>query len=254
MKTAARELNVKGATKWFTMLFGLLADALYPRECIGCGRLSDRSGRHLCWSCFSRIELLHSNLCELCGNPLTGDADTAFICGYCRKRKPVFDRARSAARFSGVVRDMLHQFKYQDGLWQTADLTDLIHGALMAQFDYKAIDVVVPVPLYRTRFRERSYNQSFVLARELAKRIERRIDGRSLKRVRHTDTQTHYNAAQRKQNISGAFAVERPEWIRGRTVLVVDDVMTTGATLNECAKTLKKSGALKVFAISVARR
>jgi ComF family protein len=185
---------------------------------------------------------------------LTGDAENAFICGDCRKRKPAFDRARSAARFSGVVRDMLHQFKYQDGLWHSADLIDLMHGALIAQFDYKSIDVVVPVPLYRTRFRERSYNQSFVLARDLAKRIDRRVDGRSLMRVRYTDTQTHYNAAQRKKNMSGAFTVERPEWIRGRTVLLVDDVMTTGATLSECAKTLKKSDALKVFAISAARR
>jgi ComF family protein len=254
MKTAVKELDLKRAGKAFSRIFNLLADAVYPRECIGCGRLSDRPGRHICWSCFSRIDLLHSNLCELCGNPLTGSSDSAFICGYCRKRKPVFDRARSAARFSGVVRDILHQFKYQDGLWQISDLTDLLQGALMAQFDYRSIDVVVPVPLYRTRFRDRSYNQSFVLARELAKRIDRRVDGRSLKRVRYTDTQTHYNAAQRKKNISGAFSVVRPEWICGRTVLVVDDVMTTGATLNECAKILRKNGALKVFAISVARR
>ena len=245
---------VKQSAELISHAVHLVCDAVYPRQCPGCGRLSDRPGRHLCWSCFSEIELLHSNLCERCGNPLTGEADTSFVCGYCRRRKPVFDRARSAARFSGVVRDMLHEFKYRDALWQAGDLTDLMHGALTAQFDFQLIDVVVPVPLYRTRFRERSYNQSFVLARELAKRIERRVDGRSLKRVRHTDTQTHYNALQRKKNISGAFRIERPEWIRGRTVLVVDDVMTTGATLSECAMALKKSGALQVFAISVARR
>lgn len=232
----------------------MLCDAIYPRECCGCGRLSDRIGRHLCWSCFSQIELLHSNLCELCGNPLTGSAASAFVCGYCRKRKPAFDRARSAARFNGVVRDMLHAFKYKDALWQSADLTDLMLGALTAQFDYQAIDVVVPVPLFKTRFRERSYNQSFVLARELARRLERGVDGRSLQRIRHTDTQTRYNATQRKKNISGAFAVVRPEWIRGRTILLVDDVMTTGATLSECAKELKRCGALRVYAISVARR
>jgi len=254
MKTAARELNMRRSVDWCAEFLGFMVDALYPRVCSGCGCLSDRAGRHLCWSCFSRIELLHSELCELCGNPLTGRADRTFVCGYCRKRRPAFDRARSAARFSGVVRDMLHEFKYRDALWLAGDLVDLLQGALTAQFDYRSVDAVVPVPLFSTRFRERTYNQSYVLARELARRIGRRVDGRSLKRMRHTDTQTHYNAAQRKNNIAGAFSVVRPEWIRGRTLLVVDDVMTTGATLSECARELKRAGALQVLAVSVARR
>lgn len=254
MKTAARELNVTRTFAWCAEFLGSVADALYPRRCPGCGGLSDRSGRHLCWSCFSRIELLHSDLCELCGNPLTGSAESAFVCGYCRRRRPAFDRARSAARFSGVVREMLHEFKYRDALWLAGDLADLLQGALTAQFDCRSVDVVVPVPLFSTRFRERSYNQSLVLARELARRIGRRVDGRSLKRMRHTETQTHYNASQRKNNMAGAFSVVRPEWIRGRTVLVVDDVMTTGATLSECSRELKRAGALRVFAVSVARR
>jgi len=254
MKILDKELKVLRTGRWFPKLFGFVADAVYPRVCPGCGKLSDREERYLCWSCFNKIELLHTALCDCCGNQLTGESRNSFICGCCRKSKPAFDRARSAARFSGVVRDMLHQFKYQDALWLAEDLVDIMHGALMAQFDYKLIDVVVPVPLFRTRFRERSYNQSFVLARLLARRIGRRVDGRSLKRVRHTDTQTHYNAGQRKKNIAGAFRVVRPDWIRGRTVLVVDDVMTTGATISECASALKHSGALKVFTICAARR
>jgi ComF family protein len=152
------------------------------------------------------------------------------------------------------MRDMLHGYKYGNALWLKADLADIMHGALRAGFDISSIDVVVPVPLFRTRFRERSYNQSLVLASALAEMIDRRMDSRSLKRIRSTETQTHYNSAQRKRNIAGAFKVVRPEWVRGRTALLVDDVMTTGATLSECAKTLKKSGALRVFAISAARR
>ena len=254
MKIPIKELCSKGTSKWFSQLFGVVGDAIYPRICPVCGALSDRPDRHLCWNCFSRIDLLKSGLCTLCGNPLTGEPESVFICQSCRQRKPAFDRARSAARFSGVMRDMLHSFKYGNALWLKKDLADIMFGALMAGFEYTLIDVVIPVPLFRTRFRERSYNQALVLASALAALIDRRMDGRSLKRIRGTGTQTKFNSAQRRRNIAGAFKVVRPEWIRGRTVLLVDDVMTTGATLSECSRELKRAGAHQVFAISVARR
>ncbi len=254
MKTATKELYSKRAAHWFSQLFEVVGDALYPRICPVCGTLSDRADRHLCWNCFSRIDLLTAGLCSLCGNPLTGVPASVFICQTCRQSTPAFDRARSAARFSGVMRDMLHSFKYGNALWLKKDLADIMHGALMAEFEYTLIDVVVPVPLFRTRFRERSYNQALVLAASLAALIDRRIDSRSLKRIRGTGTQTQFNSAQRKKNMAGAFKVVRPEWIRGKTILLVDDVMTTGATLSECARELKRAGSHQVFAISAARR
>ena len=231
-----------------------LNDLLYPRICPGCGQHSDRPGRFLCWSCFSTVELLDKGLCDICGNPLAGDPQARFLCDYCRTRKPAFDRARSAARFNGVVRDMLHSFKYKNALWLAEDISDIMYGALTVWFDVKQIDVVVPVPLFRTRQRERSYNQARVLADILARRLDRRLDEYSLRRIRATETQTHYNSAQRRTNIRGAFKVTRPRWVKGRKVLLVDDVMTTGATLNACAKELKDSGARQILAISAARR
>lgn len=230
-----------------------LADWLYPRVCPGCGALSDRAGRHVCSACFAQLRLHDRSLCETCGAPAEGEVSHAFVCGACRQDRPAYDRARSAARYQGVLRGQLHQFKYGGALWLKPDLADLLLGCLEAHFEAGAVDVVVPVPLHPARERERTYNQSAQLAREVAARLGRRLDGRSLVRVRRTESQTRFDAAQRRANILGAFAVRRPAWVARRCVLLVDDVMTTGATLAECARVLKKAGARAVWAVTVAR-
>jgi len=237
-----------------TFMAGVI-DGLYPRVCPGrgCGRLSERAGRHLCNDCRARIELYSSSLCALCGREVEGQVRHTFVCGVCRAARPHYDRARAAGHFSGVLRDMVHAFKYDSALWLCADLTDLLEGCLTAHFHADEVDVVVPVPLHPVRQRERSYNQSALLAHELARRIDRRCDARALERVRATETQTHLNAAHRRMNMLGAFRVARPDWVRQRCVLLVDDVMTTGATLDECARVLKKAGARTVWAVTAGR-
>ena len=229
------------------------SDWLYPRVCPGCGEPSDRPGRHLCWACFQRVDLHSRSLCSICGHPAEGDLAHAFVCGACRDVKPAFDRARAAGHFHGLLRELIHQFKYEQALWLKHDLADLLAGCLSAHFSASEIDVVVPVPLHPVRLRERSYNQAGLLARELAGRINRRFDARSLVRIRKTESQTQYDASHRRMNALGAFAVASPEWVTQRCVLLVDDVMTTGATLSECARMLKKAGAHKVWAATVAR-
>lgn len=230
-----------------------IADWFYPRICPGCGQVSDRSGRHLCWGCLSRIELYTHSLCERCGCFAEGQVAHGFICGACKGARPAFDRARAAGRFAGVLRELVHQFKYGQALWLRQDLLDLLHGCLMAHFAQEAVDVVLPVPLHPVRERERSYNQAALLAQGLAQRIGRRYDARALVRMRQTETQTQLDAAHRRMNMLGAFSVARPAWVTRRNVLLVDDVMTTGATLNECARMLKKAGARTVWAVTVGR-
>ena len=177
----------------------------------------------------------------------------SFVCGVCKHARPHYDRARAAGRFTGVLREIVHAFKYTDALWLKHDLVDLMQGCLDAHFQADAVDVVMPVPLHPVRQRERSYNQAAVLADELARRLDRRIDKRTLARTRITGTQTQLDAAQRRMNMLGAFTVRNPEWVFRRHVLLVDDVMTTGATLSECARVLKKAGARTVWALTVAR-
>lgn len=231
----------------------IVADLLYPRVCAGCDGLSDRPGRHLCSKCLSQIRLHDRSLCEICGAQAEGDVRHGFVCGVCREARPAFDRARSAGYFQGALREQVHQFKYGGALWLRHDLADLALGCLSAHFSAESVDVVVPVPLHPLRERERSYNQSALLAKEVAERIGRRFDGRALRRTRRTDSQTRFDVAHRRANVWGAFDVARAEWVARRCVLVVDDVMTTGATLSECARALKKAGARAVLAVTVAR-
>ena len=239
--------------RYFTSLKFL--DWLYPRNCPGCGVPSDREGRHWCWSCFRKIELFPlQGGCETCGRRVEGNVTHSFVCSVCQARPPHFDRARAAADFKDTLREQILAFKYQSALWMRQDLCDILEGAVKAYFQTAQIDVVVPVPLHPVRQRGRSFNQSALLAETLARRMDRRCDTRSLARIRETSTQTKLDATHRYTNIAGAFHVKRPEWIAQRCVLLVDDVMTTGATLDECARVLKHAGARAVWAVTIARR
>lgn len=234
-------------------LFSHLADLLYPRICPGCGRPVDRPGRSCCWSCFSSISLFTESLCERCGGFVAGKIGHEFLCGACLSHLPAFERARAAGCFTGLLRTLLHDYKYHGALWLTPDLTDLLEGAFRAQFLADQVDLILPVPLHPFRKRERTYNQSEELARALAKRLDRLCKPDLLQRIRYTDSQTTLSAPKRRENLKGAFIAHHPEWIVGRTILLIDDVMTTGATFDACAVVLKQAGAKHIWALSVAR-
>jgi len=229
-------------------------DAVFPRTCPGCGRRADRPGRHICGACMGQLmaESLDGPVCEACGAPVkavTADG----LCHECRCRRPRFDAARSALAYMSLPRSLVHDFKYHGGLWLAEDLTDILEACVRARLDVRAIDAVLPVPLHPAKFVLRNYNQSAILAKRLARRLDIPYLGRSVSRRRDTPTQTHLAPKGRRKNVRGAFAVDCPEAIRSRTLLVVDDVMTTGATLGEIADTLKKSGAWRVFAATLCR-
>ena len=139
-------------------------------------------------------------------------------------------------------------------MWLAEDLADLLEGAVRAKLQPVDVDVVVPVPLYPDRLRTRGYNQSALLARALGRRINRRVDERSFQRIKDTEHQSRLSGDKRRTNLVGAFAVTDARGIRGRTVLLVDDVMTSGNTFAHCAKALVEGGAYRVWCVSVARR
>ena len=228
-------------------------DWVYPRICPECGKLCDREARHLCWDCFQRIELYRDGLCEKCGQPTEGVVHHAFLCGACRKHPYAFDRARATAVYQGVLSNQLQAFKYNQALWLKDDLVDLLEGGVRAHYDSEAIDLIVPVPLHFLRLHKRTYNQAAILAQALAQRLDRSCDVQSLIRTHQTATQTRFHAQQRQQNVKGAFRVVRPAWICQRNILLIDDVMTTGATVGECSRVLKAAGANKVVVLTVAR-
>lgn len=233
-----------------------LADVVWPRTCAvkTCGNASDRPGRHVCSTCFATLPFLESGgACMVCGGLVAAPARHDFVCDECRSSPPAYERARGAMRFAPPVRDMVLDFKFHHATWLAEDLADMLEGVVRAKLDFAEIDVVVPVPLHPERLRERGYNQAALLGESLARRIDRRFDGRALVRVRNTEHQARLGRKARLVNLDGSFRTAEPRGVRGRTVLLVDDVSTTGTTLDRCAAELVAAGAARVWCATVAR-
>lgn len=230
-------------------------DLLWPRRCEACRRPGDRPGRFLCTDCLNRVPFVPTDgVCRVCGRAVEG-LGGEYLCEDCSRRKtaPAFDRAASAFRFEGVAREMLLDYKFNRHLWLRDDFADFLEGTVRARFDAAAIDLVLPMPVTAFHRLDRGYNQSAILAATLADRLDRRFDASVLKRIGSPKRQAELSEDERRENVKGTFAVRRAGLVRGRTVLVVDDVMTTGSTLSAAAEALKASGAGRVWCVTLAR-
>lgn len=227
---------------------------IWPRACEVCGRPADRPGRHVCSDCLNRIPFVaQDGCCSVCGRSVEGLAGE-YLCEDCSKRdRPRFDRAGSAIRYEAEAREMVNRYKSHQALWLRDDFADWLEAAARARFDVAAIDAVMPMPVTLWHRIDRGYNQSAYLARELARRIDRRCEEGVLRRCGNPRRQAGLAEEERMENAKGTFAARRAERVRGRTVLVVDDIMTTGATLSDCARALKEAGAWRVWCLTVAR-
>ncbi len=194
-----------------------------------------------------------TGICRVCGQAAEG-ISTDYVCVDCEGPcRPAFDRAVSAVRFEDKAREMVLGFKFRERLWLRDDFVDWLEAAARAHYALDAVDLVLPMPLTLYHQLDRGYNQSDYLASALATRLGRRYRTDLLKRVGNPARQSELNEADRRKNVLGTFAVKKPAFVRGRTILVVDDVMTTGSTLSECAKTLKAAGATRVWCLTLAR-
>ncbi len=231
----------------------VLLDFVYPRSCQGCGRpVGDRTG-HVCWDCMAALEWVAAPMCRICGDPVYGSVGHEYGCSACAKSRPWFGQARSAARYRGPLQTMMQAFKYGDGICLTNDFAQMLLACVRTHWPRTRFDAVAAVPLHPRKQRERTYNQSGLLARTLARRMETLDMSRVLRRVKPTISQTGLSASQRQANVRNAFDTCHADWIEERAFLLVDDVMTTGATVNACARELKKAGARDVHVVTVAR-
>ena len=231
-----------------------LLDMLFSRSCEGCGVAMAEEAGSLCWDCRAEVRVVQVPFCERCGDPVAGEVSGPFECAGCHKMNPSFDWARSAVRYDGVAKTCLRQFKYKAGVWLLDDLTDWLWALWKTCPEtVKEADWATCVPLYPKRERERGFNQAALLGKNLASRIGIPFRGGLLRRQKSTASQTRLTAAQRAHNVRGVFSVPWPRRVQGARVLLVDDVMTTGATVNECARVLKNAGAASVMVLTVAR-
>ena len=220
----------------------------------------------LCTGCEESVDYLDElSVCAVCGAPfgyfegrtsgtweLPQEAEGAHLCSKCLSGRYSFNRARSVSVYQGPVREMVHSFKYEGKLKIGGALTRIMLDRL--PFDLGGYDVMVPVPLYIGKLRQRQYNQSAVLASQIEKRRGLRADLRGLIKIRDTRPQIEIkDEAGRRRNVRGAFKVREGYTFKGLSVLLLDDVFTTGSTSDECSKTLLKSGALKVDVLTLSR-
>lgn len=243
-----------------------LADSIFavvfPSSCLLCGHELAAGGHGLCDECWSACAPWTGAACSRCGLPLATTLEgQGFVCGECRRDSPHFDGARSYGLYRGALRGAILELKFHRRERLGFRLGSLLAVAWSGYPPLgEALEpVLVPVPLHRARRRQRGYNQAEALARGLARELGRRerdgvpVEVACLLRTKATPPQTGLSFRARLENVRGAFEVAAPERVRGRLVVMVDDVMTTGATLSACAAALKRAGAAQVLGLTLAR-
>lgn len=237
--------------RWLRLLGAKMLDVALPPRCLSCGTIVAETGT-LCSACWSDVEFIAAPMCAACGLPLSAASPTEeLLCGACVASRPPWQQARSVFRYQGVGRALVLAFKHGDRLDAAPTLARWLAragAALLAD-----AEIIVPVPLHRRRLFARRYNQAAVLALALGAIIGCPVVVDALVRTRVTPTQAGLDRRGRARNVRGAFAVRSRPTLRNRRVVLIDDVLTTGATVGACSRALLAAGAASVAVLTLAR-
>ncbi len=226
----------------------------YPRVCQLCEieRATSAEG-FVCRKCWTGVRFIKPPFCERCGLPYEGEITGPFECSNCRDMELHFTSARSAVAAKGVTLEIIHRFKYQRALWFEPFLLDLLGRAALPVLREQKWDLIVPVPLHHAKEREREFNQAERIAIGLGRALCLPVRSNLVRRVLPTRTQTQLTKTQRADNVRRAFVAGNGGKLRGERIILVDDVLTTGATTSACARVLRTLGAGEVCVWTVAR-
>lgn len=230
-----------------------LLDFVFPPLCHVCRSfVTDAGSLHICPDCLAGMGPVPEPACTVCGIPFQG-AGESHTCGACLLDPPPYEFARAALVYDGPAREMVHRLKYNYQTHLRRPLA-LMTANRLADFTGKwQPDLLVPVPLHVKRLRRRGFNQAVLLGEVLAREWGVPLERRAMQRIRWTEPQINLSAAERRDNVKGAFAVADPTQVAGRRVVLVDDVLTTGSTVEECSRILLRAGAARVMVVTVAR-
>lgn len=229
----------------------IILNTIFPLKCEVCRQqLPLAAGARICRSCRNKILPIGDNFCRKCGKSL--QIATNF-CVDCQDNDSLYyESIKAAGVYHGALRETIHAFKYECRSCLGADLGDFMLSSFQQHFSLNSLDKLVPVPLHKKQYRQRQYNQSEVLAKNLSRSTGIPVATDTLVRIRETRPQFTLNKQERASNIRNSFQVKDKVWLPGARVLVIDDICTTGSTINECARVLKQSGAGEVHGLVLA--
>lgn len=228
-------------------------DMILPPRCLISGEIVETQGMITPQS-WSELQFISAPLCHTCGMPFEFDTDGETQCATCIENPPLYDMGRAAMRYNDTSKKLILGFKHGDQMHATKCFTPWLKAA--GEDLLNQTDMLVPVPLHRWRLLMRRYNQAALLVQALAFEAQKPYSLEALKRVKNTVSQGHMRVKDRRKNVKRAFMVpedQRQAAVQGKRILLIDDVYTTGATVNECAKVLKKAGAAEVHVLTIAR-
>ncbi len=232
-----------------------LTELVYPKTCHACkNRLGALSIDELiCEDCWSKITKNLPPFCYCCGRSLIGRKFTRNVCISCLRQNLNFDRAFSPCVYDGVLKELIHAFKYHQKDYLGRTLAKLmINFTEEFNFPMDYMDAIIPIPLSASRMREREYNQAQILAAHIAKEHKKGLFTQTIQRQKNTRSQTELQDRQRAENVKGAFAIKDASSIKNKNILLIDDVLTSGATCSEAAGILKNAGANIVYVLTLA--
>jgi ComF family protein len=266
MTTAA----VAPTRTFWRFLKSAFLDALFPPRCLVCRRFSTprasikqqvAANKCFCEACQAGVKKVESPLCTACGVPFAGRQGADHLCRDCLEKPPQYGMARAAGIYADSLMQAIYRYKYGCKIELAKPLGCMLQAAFKNFWAPDAIDLVLPVPLNIRKQRQRGFNQSYLLVRDWSRPAVYqngqepgfKIDYGLITRIRHTAAQTGLSRSERRRNVNGAFAVDSKKKLTNRRILLVDDVYTTGATVNECARVLLKQGAARVDVLTLAR-
>ena len=231
-----------------------LSSLIYPPNCLTCKKyLTNQNPREiLCTDCQNKIQFNKMPFCPKCSRYL-GSQFNCTKCAVCTENPPLFDFAWGACIYNDHLRKLIHTFKYKQKTSLRRPFTQkMIEFIQLHNFDIAQFDYIIPIPLFPTRQRERGYNQAYLLAQLISQHFNIPLAAKSLKRIHHTETQTHFSQKERWTNTLDAFKIHHSAKINDKNILLVDDLLTTGATTSEASRILKQNGALTVGVLTLA--
>jgi ComF family protein len=233
-----------------------LSDLLFPPRCAFCDDDSkDVSRCSFCEECLGSLRPIEPPICERCGMPVPSLMEpSAKFCGRCLSDPPPYTRARYGVQYEGALRDALLRFKFGGHLSVGRALSELLLETFEKHFASSDFDIIVPIPMYDRRLPSRGFNQAVILAEGVESGTGIPLDRFSFRKIKDTPPQVGLTRRERVANLKRSFSVSKPDRIRGRRILLIDDVATTGSTIEEASRTLLKAGAGRVEALVLALR